>query len=98
MPYSHAMAHLLLPAADYCFRCGLTLTPKELDKLWATLNIATDGMYSYSTLIQHFVKFRAPKDEKQPQFVYGTYYGSCRIKTFIGKHDDWSRDLTKPAD
>ncbi|KAL3881789.1 hypothetical protein ACJMK2_028182, partial [Sinanodonta woodiana] len=48
--------------------CGLVLTPQELDKLWATLKIAPDGMYSYSALIRHFVHFNRSQldtDEKE---------------------------------
>ncbi|XP_052807232.1 EF-hand calcium-binding domain-containing protein 6-like isoform X5 [Mya arenaria] len=45
--------------------CGLSLLPAELDRAWATLNISTDGMYSYSTLIQHFVNYKIPHEQKE---------------------------------
>ncbi|XP_052243063.1 EF-hand calcium-binding domain-containing protein 6-like isoform X3 [Dreissena polymorpha] len=45
--------------------CGLSLHPQELDRVWATLNVSTDGMYSYSTLIQHFVNYKVPHEEKE---------------------------------
>ncbi|XP_052088415.1 EF-hand calcium-binding domain-containing protein 6-like isoform X15 [Mytilus californianus] len=38
--------------------CGLTMNQQELDKVWATLSIANDGMYSYSALIRHFIQFK----------------------------------------
>lgn len=38
--------------------CGLTMNQQELDKVWATLSIANDGMYSYSALIKHFIQFK----------------------------------------
>ncbi|KAK3602964.1 hypothetical protein CHS0354_016772 [Potamilus streckersoni] len=50
--------------------CGLILTPQELDKLWATLKVAPDGMYSYSALIRHFVHFnRSQLDMEEKEAV-----------------------------
>ncbi|XP_053397507.1 EF-hand calcium-binding domain-containing protein 6-like isoform X4 [Mercenaria mercenaria] len=45
--------------------CGLSLHPQELDRIWATLNVSTDGMYSYSTLIQHFINYKIPHEQKE---------------------------------
>ncbi|XP_060597062.1 EF-hand calcium-binding domain-containing protein 6-like isoform X4 [Ruditapes philippinarum] len=45
--------------------CGLALHPLELDRVWATLNVSTDGMYSYSTLIQHFINYKVPYEQKE---------------------------------
>lgn len=52
------------------YRTGLALQPLELDRIWATLNVSTDGMYTYSTLIQHFVHYKIPPEEKE-NIVYG---------------------------
>ncbi|XP_076078355.1 uncharacterized protein LOC143048532 isoform X2 [Mytilus galloprovincialis] len=38
--------------------CGLSMNQQELDKVWATLSVANDGMYSYSALIRHFMQFK----------------------------------------
>jgi len=54
----------------FCCRSGLTLAPQELDKVWATLNISTDGMYAYSTLIQHFVNYKVPHEQKE-NIIFG---------------------------
>ena len=58
-------------------RCGLALNQQELDKIWATLSVANDGMYSYSALIRHFIQFKAKN--KIETTLIGTY---CRIKTW----------------
>ncbi|XP_063405341.1 uncharacterized protein LOC134688497 isoform X6 [Mytilus trossulus] len=39
--------------------CGLSMNQQELDKVWATLSVANDGMYSYSALIRHFMQFKS---------------------------------------
>jgi hypothetical protein len=56
-------------------RCGLALNQQELDKIWATLSVANDGMYSYSALIRHFMQFKA--NNKVETTVMGMY---SRIK------------------
>ncbi|KAK3096739.1 hypothetical protein FSP39_002809 [Pinctada imbricata] len=38
--------------------CGLSLPQFDLERIWATLNVGNDGMYSYSSLIRQFVKFK----------------------------------------
>ncbi|KAL4232784.1 hypothetical protein ACF0H5_007471 [Mactra antiquata] len=45
--------------------CGFALHPKEVDKIWATFNISTDGMFSYATLIQHFINYTIPAEQKE---------------------------------
>ncbi|XP_060080227.1 uncharacterized protein LOC132559610 [Ylistrum balloti] len=45
--------------------CGLTLTQPEMDKLWVSLNVADDGMYSYSSLLKNFVDFKSSTSEKK---------------------------------
>ena len=56
-------------------RCGLALNQQELDKIWATLSVANDDMYSYSALIRHFMQFRT--NNKVETTVMGMY---SRIK------------------
>jgi len=48
------------------------LLPQELDRIWATLHVSTDGMYSYSTLLQHFVNYKIPHKEKE-NIVFGKF-------------------------
>ncbi|XP_069136667.1 EF-hand calcium-binding domain-containing protein 6-like isoform X9 [Argopecten irradians] len=45
--------------------CGLTLTQPEMDKMWMSLNVADDGMYSYSSLLKNFVNFKSSTAEKK---------------------------------
>lgn len=40
------------------------MNQQELDKVWATLSVANDGMYSYSALIRHFIQFK-PKNQSE---------------------------------
>ena len=64
------LQHILSMCCVVCCRSGLTLAPQELDKVWATLNISTDGMYAYSTLIQHFVNYKVPHEQKE-NIIFG---------------------------
>lgn len=67
---------------DVHFRCGLVLTTSELDKIWATLSVGPDGMYSYSALIRHFIQFKvAPGAEEKRSHNYGKYVTFCTYKT-----------------
>ncbi|XP_033740340.1 EF-hand calcium-binding domain-containing protein 6-like isoform X2 [Pecten maximus] len=45
--------------------CGLTLTQPEMDKMWLSLNVAEDGMYSYNSLLKNFVNFKSSTAEKK---------------------------------
>ncbi|KAJ8314913.1 hypothetical protein KUTeg_007063 [Tegillarca granosa] len=47
--------------------CGLILTTSELDKIWGTLNVGSDGMYSYSALIRHFIQFKVLPGAEEKQ-------------------------------
>ncbi|XP_021340302.1 EF-hand calcium-binding domain-containing protein 6-like isoform X3 [Mizuhopecten yessoensis] len=45
--------------------CGLTLTQPEMDKMWLSLNVADDGMYSYNSLLKNFVNLKSTTAERK---------------------------------
>ncbi|WAR09381.1 EFCB6-like protein [Mya arenaria] len=76
--------------------CGLSLLPAELDRAWATLNISTDGMYSYSTLIQHFVNYKIPHEQKEA-VIYENMFNIDEADEIWYEPEDDTKELVEVA-
>ncbi|XP_052807239.1 EF-hand calcium-binding domain-containing protein 6-like isoform X11 [Mya arenaria] len=76
--------------------CGLSLLPAELDRAWATLNISTDGMYSYSTLIQHFVNYKIPHEQKE-NVIYENMFNIDEADEIWYEPEDDTKELVEVA-
>ncbi|XP_056013597.1 EF-hand calcium-binding domain-containing protein 6-like isoform X9 [Ostrea edulis] len=46
---------------------GVSLTNSELDRVWARLNVSSDGMYSYKSLIMAFAQNRLGQEVRREQ-------------------------------
>ncbi|KAH3727976.1 hypothetical protein DPMN_053922, partial [Dreissena polymorpha] len=76
--------------------CGLSLHPQELDRVWATLNVSTDGMYSYSTLIQHFVNYKVPHEEKE-NIIYENMFNVDEAEQLWYEPEEDTTELVETA-